>query len=123
LCIAAASVWLSGCGGSSTEHLIPTSEVARRGLETALTSWKKGEPLRTIDELETPVNVVDARWRERKKLEAFEIIAESPGDPHPTFTVKMRFAQQKNDEETKYIVTGVSPIVVFREEDYNVGGM
>ncbi len=119
----AATASLPGCGGPSAEDYVPEADAARKGLEAALTSWKNGEPLKTISSLDTPVNVVDERWRAGKKLQSFEIVSEAPGDPHRTFTVKMRLAGQDHDEETKYIVTGLDPILVFREEDYNVGGM
>jgi hypothetical protein len=120
-CMAAAL--LPGCSGPSAEDYVPEADAARKGLEAALTSWKNGEPLKTLTSLDTPVNVVDSRWRAGKKLQNYEIVSEVPGDPHPTFTVKMRLAGQDQDEETKYIVTGLDPILVFREEDYNVGGM
>ena len=121
--LAAVAILPAGCGGPSAEHYVPDAADARRGLEAALTSWKNGERLKTITALGTPVNVVDARWRAGKKLQSFEIVSEAPGNPHPVFTVKMRLAGQDNDEETKYIVTGLNPILVFREQDYNVGAM
>ena len=121
--LAAATILPVGCGGGSVEDYVPDAASARRSLDAALTSWKNGEPLQTITQLETPVNVVDARWRAGRKLQSFEIISESPADPHPVFTVKMRLGGQDKDEETRYIVTGLDPILVFREEDYNAGGM
>jgi len=121
--LSAGAAALGGCSGPSAEQYVPTADVARQGLEAALTSWKNGEPLKTITSLATPVNVVDERWRSGKKLQSYEIVSEAPGDPHRTFTVKMRLAGQDQDEETKYIVTGLDPILVFREQDYNVGGM
>lgn len=112
-----------GCGGPTAKDYVPEQGLARQGLEAALASWKKGEPLATISSLRVPVNVIDERWRAGKKLESFEIVSETPGDPHPKFTVRMRLAKQNKDEETNYIVTGRDPILVIREEDYNVGGM
>ena len=112
----------SGCG-MSAEDYVPQGDLARQGLQAALTSWKNGERLQTITSLEAPVNVVDARWRAGRKLQSFEIVSEAPGNPHRVFTVKMRLAGQDQDEETRYIVTGLDPILVFREEDYNAGGM
>lgn len=113
----------AGCGGPTAEDYVPDADIARQGLEAALTSWKNGETLQTITSLNVPVNVVDARWRVGQKLQSFEIVSETSGDPHRTFTVKLRFAGTTQDEETKYIVTGLDPILVFREEDYEVGGM
>jgi len=119
----ACTALIAGCGGPTAKDYIPTADLARQGLEAALTSWKNGEPLKTISSLSVPVNVVDARWRAGRKLQSFEIVSEAQGDPHPTFTVTMRLVGQDKDEETKYIVTGRDPILVFREEDYNAGGM
>ena len=121
--LGAAAILPAGCGGTSAERYVPDAADARRGLEAALTSWKNGERLKTITSLETPVNVVDSRWRAGKKLQSFEIVSEAPGNPHPVFTVKMRLAGQDKEEETKYIITGLNPILVFREQDYDVGAM
>jgi hypothetical protein len=121
--LCACAVPLAGCGGPTAEDYVPEADVARQGLEAALASWKNGEPLKTITSLSVPVNVVDERWRAGQKLQSFEIISEAPGDPHRTFTVKLRISGKDQDEETKYVVTGRDPILVFREEDYNVGGM
>jgi uncharacterized OsmC-like protein len=121
LCAFTAS--LAGCGGPTAEDYVPEASIARQGLEAALTAWKNGEPLKTITSLNVPVNVVDERWRAGRKLESYEIVSEAPGEPHRTFTVTLRLAGQDQDEETTYIVTGLDPILVFREEDYNVGGM
>lgn len=123
LILLSAAASLAGCGGPTAEDYVPEADAARQGLEAALTSWKNGEPLKTITSLSVPVNVVDERWRAGQKLQSFEIVSEAPGDPHRTFRVKVQLAGQENAEETTYIVTGLDPILVFREEDYNVGGM
>jgi hypothetical protein len=114
----ATAVVLAGCGGAPEERYIPDAARARRALETALAAWKDGAPNETIKTAEPPVDVYDARWRNGKKLESFEILSELPADPHRTFKVRVRFAGAAQNEEDSFLVMGIDPILVFRADDY-----
>ena len=109
---------LSGCGGGEDRYT-PEAGSARDSLAAALQAWQDGQPLKPIMIEETTVNVVDARWQSGKKLESFEILSEVAGEPQPTFVVRQQIAGEQGAAETRYIVVGIEPIHVFREEDYN----
>lgn len=108
---------LSGCGGGeSIDRYLPESSKARGSLEAALNAWKSGAPLKTVQVDGHAIDVFDARWRSGAKLEDFEILSEEKPDPHPTFLVRTRI--KGKDEESKYFVMGIDPILVFRAQDY-----
>lgn len=118
------SASLAGCGGEGHERYIPPADKARSAVEAALSAWKAGEPLRTITNHTPAVDFYDARRQSGKKLEDFQIIEEIPGDPYPSFKAKLRLAgkkqgkPEKQEDETTYLVLGIDPLQVFREEDY-----
>jgi hypothetical protein len=109
---------MAGCGGDSHERFIPAADQARSAVDAALSSWKAGEPHKTLTNHKPPVDLFDARRQAGKKLEEFHIAEEVRGQQHPTFKVKLRLAGEKQDEETTYIVIGIDPLLVFRAEDY-----
>jgi len=109
---------LSGCGGGE-ERYTPEATTARDALTAALQSWQDGKPADSVKSGATTINAVDARWRAGKKLESFEIVSEAEGEAQPTFVVRQQIAGEQAAAETRYVVVGIDPIHVFREEDYN----
>jgi hypothetical protein len=111
------SAALHGCsGGESVDRYIPETQKARASLEAALDAWKSGAPKKTIDAQGYKIDVFDARWRDGAKLESFEIVSEEAGADRPTYVVKTRI--KGKDEENKYLIIGIDPILVFRDVDY-----
>jgi hypothetical protein len=111
---------VTGCSGEPAERYVPDTADARQSLEAALTSWKNGDPHQTVKTLDTPIDMVDSRWKSGQKLESFEIVEELPADPHRTFKVRMRIAglTEAEEQETTYLVLGIDPILIFRSEEY-----
>jgi hypothetical protein len=108
---------LYGCSsGESVDRFIPEAQKARTTLEAALNAWKGGARLKTIDGDGHKIDVFDARWRDGAKLESFEIMSEEAGAERPTYVVKVRI--KGKEEENKYLVMGIDPILVFRDVDY-----
>jgi hypothetical protein len=107
----------SSCGGPSMN---PSADRARTALEASLNAWREGEKPGNIEGTNPPVQAVDNEWTNGRKLESFEILGEQPSESDKRFTVKLTYtaATKVKPEEVLYIVVGVSPIAVFREEDY-----
>ena len=120
--IRAASLMLallaSGCGTSDRKY-IPSPSTARGALEAALNAWKSGAAHGTVKGFQVPVDTFDARWQAGKQLESFEVLREEPSDGPKTFVVKMKLADDKEQQEVTYLVVGKNPLLVFRREDYN----
>lgn len=107
-----------GCGDSGEARYIPSETTAREALNVALKAWQDGQALGTITSYQTPIDTFDARWQAGKKLETFEIVREEMLEEKKTFIVKMKLADEEEQEVT-YLVLGNDPLMVFRKQDYD----
>ena len=103
------------CGGPDMN---PPADRARTALEASLNAWRDGKKPGNIEGTEPPVQAVDNDWTNGRKLAAFEIVGEEPSEADKRFTVKLTYDKPAAQTTAVYIVLGVSPIAVFREEDY-----
>jgi len=109
----------AGCGeNASHDKFIPREATARKALETALTSWQKGQKPGTIESDDVPIEVMDSKWRAGQKLARFEILKEEPGQGPRWFSVKLVMQKPAGEQTVRYVVLGNSPLWVYREEDY-----
>lgn len=113
---------MAGCSkkGSKTADFVPPSEKARSALESALANWKDGNPAGLVPGKSSPqIEMLDAGWQASRKLVAFEIVKEDPVGQGPRFfTVRLTLADGTS-LETRYVVMGIDPLLVTREEEYN----
>lgn len=114
----ALALWLCGCGRKAPDF-VPSAASSRQAVEAALTAWANGQPLGPVETVSPPIQVVDSAWRKGQRLSAFEIVNEEKGtDGLPYFTVRLRKSKPQGEETVRYVVTGRSPMWVFREDDY-----
>jgi hypothetical protein len=107
----------SSCGGP---NMNPQADRARSALEASLNAWRDGKKPGNIEGTDPPVQAIDNDWTNGRKLSAFEILREEASESDKRFVVKLTYATPPAAAaESVYIVVGVSPIAVFREEDYN----
>lgn len=107
-----------GCG-SPEQKYIPKSDFSRRALEAALTQWKSGQSHGPIKNFDVKIDVFDARWQNKKKLESYEILREEKSNGPKTFVVKMKLDEDKEEKEVTYLIVGKDPLLVFRKQDYD----
>jgi hypothetical protein len=105
------------CGGPAMN---PKAPVARTALETALDAWRAGKKPGDLAQADPPIQAVDNEWTNGRKLASFEILGEEPSESDKRFKVKLTYAAPAPTAgaEVVYVVLGVSPVAVFREEDY-----
>ena len=110
----------SGCEKQNTqEDFMPPQARGQAALEKALTAWKEGKAPDEIEAGDHGIKPYDAKWRAGQKLEDFKILAAEPAEGGRTwFTVDLKMKSPKAELRTKYIVLGIDPLQVFREEDY-----
>jgi hypothetical protein len=116
----------AGCSSKSSDRYIPSETQARPALEAALTAWKDGKQPGLIEGTPIPVHAVDSQWQTgKKKLTAYEIVAQEPGDGPPLFSVNLTIQGIAQPIVVRYYVVGKDPLWVYREEDYKApkGGM
>lgn len=120
--LAVGLLWATGCGGQGrkVEDFTPPADNAKKALEAALEHWKAGKPPGSIPGQTPAVEVVDSAWKGGQKLKAYEIVAEEPPPNNQgprTFTVKLTLAQGP-PVETRYMVLGIDPLLVYRDRDF-----
>ncbi len=111
--------FLAGCGQENA-RFTPSADVAKSSLETALSAWRDGKPCGPV-EATPPVHVVDSVWQAGARVESFSIGDEEDlGDGTKQFLVKLSIKEAKGarESEVRYVVHGLEPIYVFREDDY-----
>ncbi len=118
---ASALLALSACcaGCNRSPNFKPSAASSRQALESALGAWVNGQPLGPVQTVSPPIQVVDSAWQKGQRLDSFEIVGEEKGeDGLPYFTVHLHKSRPQGEETVRYVVTGRSPMWVFREDDY-----
>ena len=107
-----------GCGGSSRAYT-PSATSARQALDSALSAWQKGTKPESLASASPPVHPVDFQWQAGQGLEAYQILAEEPGEGSQCkFSVSLKLKKTPAALKTRYIVVGREPLWVYREEDF-----
>jgi hypothetical protein len=121
--VAVLLVLAAGCSGDGQTRYIPSERSARAALEAALNAWKGGqEKPGEIAGSKPAVQVVDSGWESGQRLQSFEILKEdktTTGDGK--FTVRLTLESSPTAQEVRYVVRGVDPLWVYREEDVPAG--
>ncbi|MBS0263792.1 MAG: hypothetical protein JSS02_17770 [Planctomycetes bacterium] len=124
LAIATLLVALACCTGCSrdsrpaADRFVPEADAARAALDAVLSEWRAGHPAQPIDRKPHSVCVVDKQRKPRQTLEDYEILGETSGEAGRTFVVQVKLQNPAAEEKLRYIVIGINPLWVFRQEDY-----
>jgi hypothetical protein len=110
----------AGCGDRSANRYVPSEDASRKALEAALTAWRNGQTSPGLIPDTTPaVQAVDSRWASGQRLESFEVLQEEPGDGGPrVYSVRLTMSGPGSPQTVRYVVVGITPLWVEREEDY-----
>jgi hypothetical protein len=115
--LVALAVISSGCGGGSAP--IASTEVARKALQASLEAWKDGKPASSLA-AETPrIEPVDFEWKARKTLLNYEIGEVVSGQGTQTFAATLTIKGEPAARRVRYMVLGLDPVLVFRDEDFD----
>jgi hypothetical protein len=109
-----------GCGSPTEADYIPSEEVGKQALETALAAWQSGAPMALIENAGSKkIQPQDSDWKSGKKLASYSITQELPTTEGPKqFAVRLTLKGVPRPVETKYYVLGGDPLWVFRDGDY-----
>ena len=107
-----------GCGRRSPDY-IPSVKSSREALDTALTAWVNGQPVGPINSVSPPIQVVDSAWWKGQRLASYEVLGEETSkEGIPCFSVRLHKSTPAGEETVRYLITGKSPMWVYREDDY-----
>jgi hypothetical protein len=123
----AAALLLLACGpgcaprpGQDFERYYPPQEMARRALEIALRSWHDGDPAGKVLPGDPSVVIVDTHRPPGQTLRRYEILGALPGDGPPRFTVRLTLDGPEEEQKVRFLVVGINPLWVYRQEDYDM---
>ena len=111
-----------GCGESDrSSQFIPSVTVAESAVKAGMEAWKKGEPAGLVQGVTKPaIHVVDSHRKAGQQIVSYEILGEVPGNAPRCFAVKAKLSGSEATERLRYIVVGIDPLWVFRQEDYDL---
>ena len=110
---------LMGCGDPAARY-VPSLTQAEAAVKASLEDWKKGLPAGPVSDTKPTVFVVDSQRRELSVLSDYQILGEVPGNAPRCLAVRLRWANPEKEERTRYVVVGIDPLWVFRQEDYDL---
>jgi hypothetical protein len=108
---------LAGCGGGSAP--LPSTVAARQALQTSLDAWKAGKPASSLAAVKPSIEIVDFEWKAGKVLSDYTLGQEAPGQGIQTLSASITIKGEPGPKEVKYMVLGLDPMRIFRDEDYN----
>jgi hypothetical protein len=118
-----AAICLGGCGSSNSEaRYVPEATVARKALTAAMTAWQHNGGTSLVLDDNTPIEVIDKHRRPGQALSKFNILGEVSGDGGRWFQVELHFDRPAQTEHARYIVVGINPLWIFRQQDYELLG-
>ena len=106
----------SGCGGGSAP--LVGDEQARQAVETCLNAWKAGKPPGPVTTEPIAIEAIDSQWSAKRELADYTLGPAESGVGNYTFPVKLTLRNPPESLDTRYVVIGVGPIFVYRDEDY-----
>lgn len=110
---------LCGCGKRTSDYT-PSATVAETSVRRALDAWKAGEPPGEIPQTKPAVHVVDVGRKPGQTLAGYRILGETRGSAGRTFVVTLNLEGPPETVKTQYIVVGIDPLWVFRQDDYEL---
>jgi hypothetical protein len=116
VCLAACAL---GCE-NGTRSFTPSADSAESAVRSALEAWHAGRPVGEVPKTKPVVQVVDAGRKPGQTLTGYQILGEARGPSGRTFAVTLRLANPDEELKAQYIVIGIDPLWVFRQEDYEL---
>jgi hypothetical protein len=108
-----------GCGKKAPNYT-PSAADAEAALRRALDAWKAGEPAGPVPETKPLVHVTDAGRKPGQRLEDYRILGETYGTGGRTYAVVLHLTNPDEQVKTRYVLVGIDPLWVFRQEDYEL---
>src|SRR5947208_14791656 len=111
-----------GCAERADQsRYYPPEDKARPALEAGLVAWQQGSLTNEVSGTKDPVVMwVDTHRTPGQVLKAFEVLGLAPGDGPRVFTVRLVLDSPAAEVKTRYVVVGLDPMWVFRQEDYDM---
>lgn len=111
---------LAGCGRDKTPNYTPSPAAALSAVERGLEAWKAGQAAGQVEGTSPVIHVTDAGRKPGQTLDDYKILGETRGSAGRTYAVVLHLKNPDEQVKTQYIVVGIDPLWVFRQEDYEL---
>jgi len=104
----------------TTRNYTPSAAVAEDAVRRALEAWQAGAQPGALPGTKPVIYVTDTGRRPGQLLESYAILCETRGTGGRSYAVTLNLKNPADVVKTKYLVVGIDPIWVFRQEDYEL---
>lgn len=108
----------AGCSSGKVAQYTPKEDRAQEALTAVLQAWQTDKPSAEMDG--ATIRVADSQRRKGQKLRSYEILGELPADAGRRYQVKLVLDNPAAETKAQYVVVGIDPLWVFRQEDYDM---
>lgn len=108
----------TGCRGRTEEDYNPSEANARAAVEKALTAWKDGRSAKKIAWESGTITADDWEWNKGELLAGFNVVRAEAMEGVKCFVVRLTLVSNPEPKEVRYMVRGIDPVWVFREENF-----
>jgi len=110
---------LLGCKPAGNERFVPATQLAREALTASLDAWKREKETPELASGAPQIQFADS-LRTGRRLNRFAIIGELPIQGGRRFEVELSLDDSERTEKAQYVVLGIDPLWVIRQEDYDM---
>ena len=111
----------SGCEATPAPiPIVPDEAKGRQAIEALMATWKEGHPTGSVEPTSPRIQVVDTHRKPGQKPAGFEILSQSADSRVRTFSVRLDLIEPEERPVVRFLVVGIDPILVFRQEDYEL---
>lgn len=113
---------LLGCGPREDPNRtpLPTPEDARKAIVAAMESWKSGGPTGRVIAGPPRVQINDSFRRPGQRPVGYDLLGQTRRERAISYVVRVRFADPEATETIRFVLLGIDPVLVFRQEDYDL---
>lgn len=108
-----------GCGRKTPDYT-PSLETAMDAVRLGLDRWKAGEPPGEVSGTRPLIHVTDGGRKPGQTLQSYQILGETRGVSGRTIAVTLHLDNPPEELKARYIVLGIDPLLVFRQEDFDL---
>jgi hypothetical protein len=118
----AACVPACGCENprASVDRYLPSEPIAREAVASVLEAWRNDRTPANLKNGSLSIQVADTHRQPGQILAGYEILGAAPADGGRRFAVRLQLENPEAVEKIHFVVVGIDPLWVFRQEDYDM---
>ena len=108
-----------GCGKKTLDYT-PSLTSAEDAVRRCMDAWKAGNNAAEVPGTDPAICISDVGRKPGQRLESYRILGETRGSTGRTIAVTLNLVNPPEEVKARYIVVGIDPLQVFRQEDYDL---